>query len=110
MRSTPLPSFGEDPKTEEALAAYQGAMPTPCATEAEHVQRALGAVEREVWATLPHVIVTLAENRALAKFCTELSVDVGPPAVDSSEVLCALVRAMRVSEELRSWVRDQLAR
>ena len=110
MRSTPPPIFGEDPKTEEAFAAHSDVMPPARAAQAEHVQGALGTAEQRVWTTLPNVAVTPAENRALTKFCTEVSVDVGPPAVDSSEVLRAFVRAMRNSEELRHWVRDELVR
>ena len=110
MRLTPPPNFGEDPTTEEAFAAHSGLMPAPRAAEAEHPQRALGTAEQREWTTLPTVTVSSAENRTLTKFCAQASVGVGPPAVDSSEVLRALVRTMRGSEELRCWVQAELSR
>jgi hypothetical protein len=110
MRPSPPPSPGEEPKTEEAFAAHSGLVPTPRAAETEHPQRARAAAERRMWTALPTVAVTTAEHRTLTNFCAQAAADVGPPAVDSSEVLRALVRAMRGSAELRSWVRDELAR
>jgi hypothetical protein len=110
MRPTPPPSPGEEPQTEEAFAAHSGPVPTPRAAETEHPQQALAAAERRMWTPLPTLAVTTAEHRTLTDFCAQAAVDVGPPAVDSSEVLRALVRAMRGSAELRSWIRDELAR
>jgi hypothetical protein len=110
MRQTPPPSFGEDPTTEETIAPYIGSLPRPRAAETEHLQRAL-APARQREQTIPStVVLTLAENRTLTKLCTQASVDVGPPAVDSAEVLRALMRVMHSSEELQHWVRDELAR
>ena len=89
---------------------HSGLVPTPRAAETEHPQRARAAAERRMWTALPTVAVTTADHRTLTNFCAQAAADVGPPAVDSSEVLRALVRAMRGSAELRSWVRDELAR
>jgi len=110
MRQTPPPSLGEDPTTEETIAPYVGPMPRPRASETEHLQRALAPAKQREQPIISTVVLTLAENRTLTKFCTQASVDVSPPAVDSAEVLRALVRVMRSSEELQHRVRDELAR
>jgi hypothetical protein len=110
MRRTPPPSSGEDPETEEAFAAHGGLVPPPRVADAEHPQRASGTAMPREWTTLPTVAVTPVENRTLTTCCALASAVVGPPSVDSAEVLRALVRVMGVSEELRYRVRDELAR
>jgi hypothetical protein len=101
MRRTPPPSFGEDPDTEKALAVHRGLVPPPRAADAEHPQGASGVAMPREWTTLPTLAVTSVENWTLTTCCALASALVGPPSVDSAEILRALVRVMGASEELR---------
>ena len=93
---------------KDTLAAPRGLVPPARATEAVRPRRASGIARRE-WTTLSTLAVTSTEHRTLTKLCAQASVGLDPP-VDSSEILRALVRVMRKSEELRHWVRDELVR